>query len=123
MALTSREQQKILRFLGWAGLTVVPDSTHFNSVVNDRLGNNVSKPLTVDIEREVRDILERLINIDTCLDEAKCRLTASQVDKITLNKNEISELRKERKRWIRELSDILDIPIMRSGFGSVKVIA
>ena len=123
MALNSKEQQQILRFLGWAGLTVVPDATHFNSVVNDRLGNNPKKPLTIDIEREVKGILKRLLTIDEALEEALCRLTATKVDNVTTNKDEIRMLRGERKRWMRELSDILDIPMMRSGSGSIKVIA
>lgn len=123
MALTAKEQQRILRYLGWAGLTVVPDATHFNSVVYDRLGNNSGKPLTIDIEKEVRGTLTRLLKIDECLDDAKCRLAASKVDRTEMNPDEIRELRAERKRWTRELSDILDIPVIKSGSGNISVVS
>ena len=123
MALSANQQQQILRFLGWAGLTVVPDSTHFNSVVNDRLGNNVAKPLTAAIEKQVKNLIEKIENIEECLAEAKCRLAASSIDGIKTNPNEIRELNKERRRCIRELSDLLDIPIMKTGAGCIPVVS
>jgi hypothetical protein len=123
MAFTDKEQQRVLKYLGWAGLTVVADSTHYNSVVNDRLGNNVLKPLTLDIEKEVRAILTRLIAIDTSLDEAICRLSAKQVDSVTTNPRELGQLRSERRKWSKEMSEILDIPMMKSSGATIKVLS
>lgn len=115
MALNRKQKIKSLFYLGWAAITIIPTSTHFNSVVNDRIDAASDDD---DISRLIKDLLEKLENIDECLEKAKCRLAASKVDNITMNKNEIHELNKERRRCIRELSDTLDVPIMRSG-GSV----
>ena len=112
MALTSKQKSRVVYYLGWSGLTIVQDSTHFNSVVNDRI-NDASDD--TNISNLVKELLEKLENIDECLEKAKCRLSASQVDNITLNDREIPMLNKERRRYIRELSDLLDITIMKSG--------
>ena len=111
MALTSPQKHRIIFYLGWSGQTIVSGSTQFNSVVNDRLSNN----LNADIEKIVKEILEKLAKYDTALEAAKCRLSAKSVDKIEMNPDEIRMLRSERNRCIRELSDHLDIPIVKSG--------
>lgn len=121
MALTDKEKHRAVYFLGWSGLTIVEDSTQYNSVVVDRLGT-VAKPLNLDIERIVKGLLECLESIDERLKEALCRLTASQIDTITTNPDEIRMLRSERKRNIRLLSDHLDIPITASGGAHVGVV-
>jgi HAMP domain-containing protein len=117
VALSTKQKHRTIYYLGWPGLTLVSGSTHYNSVVNDRLAN-----LNDEIEKLVKEILERLENLDKSLDEAKCRLTASKVDNIELNKDEIYHLKKERMRQIRELSDHLDIPIMKTHGNTSTVI-
>lgn len=111
MALTSQQKHKVIFYLGWSGQTIVAGSTQYNSVVNDRLTNN----LNADIEKLVKTLLEKLEKYDAALEAAKCRLSAKSVDKIEMNPDEIRMLRSERKRCIRELSDHLDIPIVKSG--------
>ena len=111
MALSAQEKAKVVFYLGWSGLTIVTGSTQFNSVVNDRLNDSSDDG---PIESRTRELLERLEGYDECLDEAKCRLSASKVQDITMNKDEIAQILKERKRVIRELSDHLDIPIVKS---------
>ena len=118
MALSDKNKANALRYLGWQQNTIVSGKVHFNSVVNDRLSD-----LSSEGEKQVKGILTRLENIDTCLDEAKCRLAASSVDNVKMNKDEIYYLRKERTRWIRELSDSLDIPVMRSGGVNVGLVS
>lgn len=122
MALTDKQKHRVIYYLGWSGLTLVEDSTQFNSVVRDRLGT-IAKPLNDYIESIVKEILDCLEAVDEKLKEAQCRLSASQVDNITMNKDEILMLKKERRRYIKELSDHLDIPVVKSGSGSVGVIA
>jgi len=117
MALTDKDKHRVIYYLGWSGLTIVTGSTQFNSVVTDRV--SVSN---VQIESLVKGILTRLEKLDTLLDEALCRLSASEVDGIVLNEDEILKLRSERKRYIRELSDHLDIPIEKSGGVNVGVV-
>lgn len=117
MALSDSEKHKVVFYLGWSGLTIVAGSTQYNSVVNNRLTN-----LNAEIENLVRGILDRLEMFDKKLDAAACRLSASEVQDIVLNKDEIRWLRSERKRLIRELSDHLDIPIEKSGGVNVAVV-
>jgi len=117
MALTDKEKHNVIFYLGWSGLTLVSGSTQYNSVVNDRLGN-----LNVQIERIVRGLLTRLEAIDAKMEAATCRLSASEVDSIVLNKDELALLKKERMRIIRELSDHLAIPIEKSGGSQMNVV-
>ncbi len=117
MALSDKDKHKVVFYLGWSGLTIVTGSTQYNSVVNNRLAG-----LNVYIENTVKGLLARLETLDTRLDEAACRLSASEVDGITLNPDEILKLKSERKRLIRELSDHLDIPIEKSGGMNVGII-
>lgn len=117
MALTDKEKHKAVYYLGWSGLTIVTDSTQYNSVVVDRLTD-----LNTEIERIVKGLLERLDKIEECLDDAKCRLSAKSVDGITMNPEEIRMLRGERKKWVRQLSDHLDIPIESSSGVNVGVV-
>lgn len=118
MALSQDQKTQILFYLGWSGLTIVPDSTHFNSVVNDRIEGASEQP---PIEKIVKNLLDKLEDIDLKLEKARCRASTSKVDNITLNNDEIYLLLKERRRCIRELADILDIPIVRSGGAMVSV--
>lgn len=117
MALSDKDKHRVIFYLGWSGLTIVTGSTQYNSVVNDRLTG-----LNQYIENTVKGLLTRLETLDTRLDEAACRLSASEVDGIVLNEEEIYKLRSERKRLIRELSDHLDIPIEKSGGVNVGVV-
>ena len=117
MALTEKEKHKVVRYLGWSGLTIVANSTQFNSVVNDRLSVT-----TAEICKIAKEMLEKIELIDEQREQANCRLAASKVDDITMNERELAMLCKERMKWIRELSDHLDIPIMKSGGGIKAVI-
>lgn len=117
MALTADQKHKVIFYLGWSGLTIVTGSTQYNSVVNNRLTE-----ITAEIEAIVLGVLARLDSLDSRLDAAACRLSASEVDGIVLNPDEVRMLRSERKRLIRELSDLLDIPIEKSGGSNVGVV-
>lgn len=117
MALSDKDKHRVIFYLGWSGLTLVAGSSQFNSVVNDRVS-----VVNVQIENLTKGILARLEKLDTALEAAQCRLSASEVDGIVLNEDEIYKLRSERKRLIRELSDHLDIPIEKSGGVNVGVV-
>jgi hypothetical protein len=107
MALTDKEKNDSLYFLGWPLKALVADSTHYQKTIANRFDD-----INVDIERVTRQILEQLRKLDKELEEARCRLSASQVDDITLNKDEIKCLLKERRRYRNELSRTLDIPVL-----------
>lgn len=115
--LSDKDKHKVIFYLGWSGLTIVSGSSQFNSVVNDRV--SVSN---VQIEGLVKGMLARLDTLDAALEAAICRLSASEVDGIVLNEDEIRKLKSERMRYIRELSDHLDIPIEKSGGINVAVV-
>ena len=119
MALTDKEKHNVTFYLGWPGLTLVTGSTHYNSVVNNRLGASLNSY----IENLAKGLLSRLEKVDEQIEEARCRLSAESVDNIHMNKQELAMLRKERLKFIRELADLLDIPILRSGGGMVAVIS
>ncbi len=116
MALTDAEKNDAMFRLGWDLKVLIPDSTSFSNIIAGRL-NNLSAPM----ENIVRGTLKRLKAIQTQMDEALCRLTATKVDNITLNKDELSMLKKEFTRYARELSDTVCIPIFRKGGVNVGV--
>lgn len=116
MALTSTQQQKAIYYLGWTGKTLIPESTHYNSYIAARLIN-----LNVDIENQVNKLLQRLDTIDDILDKSLLRMSTEKIDDITLNPHERELLRKERWARIRELSDVLDIVIVKQGGNGISV--
>lgn len=117
MALTEIEKHTIVRHLGWPAKTLLVNSTHYSNWVVSRLTD-----LTPEIESLVRDLLSRLIKMDEKLEKAVCRAGISEVDGITFREDELRILRNERYRIIKELSQLLDIPIQNGmGMGNVGV--
>jgi hypothetical protein len=118
MALTATQQQQVIKFLGWTGKTLIPESTHYNSYIFDRLQN-----LNPDIEAQSIEILGWLLAIDAKLFAALDRMSAREVGDIKINERESDLLRKERWRRIRELSDLLDIVVVKQSGGSINVVS
>jgi len=118
MALSETEKTDIVFFLGWPAKTLDEKSQIFNSIVDDRL-----KGLSSAAEARVRKLLSKLKGLDEKLDCAHDRLSASQIDDIKLNKDEVRVLKSERMRCTRELADLLDIKMRKSGGVNVSVVA
>lgn len=118
MALTSTQQQQIIKFLGWTGKTLIPDSTHYNSYIATRLTN-----LNADIEAQAIEMLGWLLKIDQKLLEALDRMSTRKVGDIEINERERELLRKERWARIRELSDLLDIVVVKQSAGGFNVVS
>ena len=97
----------MVRLLGWPGKILLTGSTHYNNIIAARLIN-----LDSYIESEVHVLVERVGKLDEKLDDALCRVSTKRVDDIELNTDEMPILRAERRRIIRELSELLDIPMM-----------
>jgi hypothetical protein len=116
MALSSQEQHDVIRYLGWPGKTIVANSISYNTQVADRVSN-----MPIEMENQTRKLMDRLVTLDEKLEKALCRASTKQVDDITLNENEFSMLRGERKRVVSELSDLLDIPVMSSSNNMVNI--
>lgn len=107
MALTAQEKADVVYLLGWPGLTIVEGSTDYSKSIVDNL-TEITSPMEV----QVRALLARLKNLEERLAKAACRLSAKEVDGIVLRDDEISQLKKERKRALSELSRLLDIPLL-----------
>ena len=120
MALTDKQKDCIIFYMGWPAKTLVTDSTHYSKIISDRLND-----LSAETEKRVKTMLDKLQAIDDQLDEARCRLTATQVEKVKMDARlEIEELKKERRRCSIELGQFVDIPFMKKtsmGGGNVCV--
>lgn len=112
MALTSAQKADVVFYLGWSGKTIIAGSTDYNSQVNSALDN-----LSAQIEAQVIATLAQIVDINTKLTAATCRLAAKRVDEIELNPNELIMLRSERRRLLRLLSRLLDIKLLDVGGG------
>jgi hypothetical protein len=113
--LTTQQQQDVLFYLGWPGKTNVVGSTHYNSVIASRLIN-----LIPEIVGQVTNWLNRIQTIDGILaNQSIYRASTLEIGDIKLNEAEMVVLRKERRRIIGELSDVLDIDVIKSSGGSM----
>lgn len=114
MALTSQQQNKIVQLLGYGGKVIQAGSVIYDKVMNDRLHN-----LPPDTESLVVSYLASISAIETKIAQAPARLAAKQIDGLTMNLEELSMLRSERKKIAREISAILDIPyVANNGINS-----
>lgn len=116
MALTLQQQQDIIYLLGWPGKTLIQASTHYNSVIASRLIN-----LNTPIENQATKLVARIQKIDTILECALTRMSTLEMQDIKLDPNEAARLRRERRTLIGELSDLLDIDVMKTGGVNVSV--
>jgi hypothetical protein len=116
MSLSATEKADIILALGWPAKTIIENSTDYSKIIVDRLGT-----LTAPFEVQVRDLLGKISKLDSKLDEASCRLSAKIVGDITLRDDEIYQLKKERKRIVNRLSDLLDIEVLSTGSGGICV--
>lgn len=114
MSLSTQQMQDIIYYLGWPGKTILADSTHYNSVIYSRLIN-----LIPEIEAQANSLVSRIKEIDEVLRCSINRASTLEVQDIKLNPEERLILRRERTKIIGELSDLLDIDIMKSGGGSM----
>lgn len=115
MALTNQEKIKIITDLGHPAKTLLEDSTHFNRIMSDRFEN-----LTPETVACVRELLGRAKDIDERLSKGIKRAGIEKVGDIHFSGRELDILRKERKKVLNELSDVLDIPYKR-GSASVNI--
>jgi hypothetical protein len=118
MALTNLEKIKVLRHLGWPAKTTDPTSLSYSKIASDKLIN-----LSDEILSEVRYFLERIEKLDSRLDGALDRAGVKSIDDIELNGDEMTILRSEKRKLVKELATLLDLAILSSGssMGSVVV--
>lgn len=116
MALTDFQKHEIVRLLGWSGKSLIEGSLDYNTVMVSRLNN-----LNSHIEGQVITLLDRIEVMDQKLEKAMSRAAVKIIGDITLNENEFYLLRKERKKLLKELSDLLGIEIIGSVNGMMSV--
>lgn len=116
MALTDKEKTDILFHLGWPLKSLLPGSTHYNKIAVDRMNN-----LTSPMEDRVRELLCNIEEVRSRLLEAQKRLSASRVDTIELNQDEIDMLKVEMKRLSKELSGLLDLEMLKSSGANISL--
>lgn len=107
MALTSQEQNKIVTLLGYGLKSIQVGSVIYDKVMNDRLNQ-----LTPAGEELVRSYLSQITALENQMNCAPARLAAAAVDGLKMNLDELSMLRKERKKIAREIAAQVDIPYM-----------
>jgi len=112
MALTSTQKSKIVQLLGYGGKVLQENSVIYNKTTADRL-----ETLPEGTEELVVAYLDGIASIELQISEAPTRLIAKKVGDIELNNNELENLRSERKRMTRELSLLIDIPIVQGASG------
>lgn len=106
MALTAKQKNDILFYLGFPGNTLDSTKQNYISTVAGRI-NGIDDDAST--ESRVRNLLERLEKHDERLDGAADRTTAVKVGDIELNPDEISNLKKERTRLVKELGRLIDL--------------
>lgn len=108
MAFTESEKYRIIRYLGWPANTLVPTSLSYSKIVSDRL-LNVADPAI----EEVREMLDRIKALDASRTAAVDSSGVKAIDDIQFfgkgDGTKLEELLQERKRLIKELSQILDL--------------
>ena len=118
MALSPKEQSKIVQILGYGGKVIQVGSVLYDKIMNDRLNR-----LPPDAEDLVRGFITQILAIEVQMSAAPARLAASKVGDIETNHRELSMLRAERRRIGREMADFLDIPNQMSGGANVSVVS
>lgn len=115
MAFSTAEQNKIVQILGYGGKILQAGSVIYNKILSDRLTD-----VPVDEETLVRSYLAQVAAIESQMNQAINRLTAEKVGDITTNKDELTQLRNERKKIAKEIAEHVDIPYQGvSGNGSI----
>ena len=109
MALTDAEKEQICRYSGWPLQSLKKNTVAYSSYINQWI---LDLEYSTSGEETIRTFLSRIQAIDTQLTEATTRLQASGVghNEVTLNHDELQQLRMERRRVIREMKNTLNIP-------------
>lgn len=110
MALADDQKQRILYHLCLPALSIVENSTHYNSIYNDRLSDIDSTIQTI-----VEEILECIEEAETALKDAKKCLKVQSVDGITINTDHLKNLKYEYHRLAKKLACTLDLPMGNRG--------
>ena len=111
MALDQETKHKIVFFLGYPGKALLTGSTHYNKILNDRMAN-----LNTYIEDEVAAIILKIDATRAKLVTTQDKGNVKQVGDIVFDTDRSrSMVTKEYQRCLKELSCLLDIPMVCKG--------
>jgi len=117
MAFTDTEKAEVLYYLGYPAKVIDPDSLEYNSLVNSRLVN-----FPEDFEAFVRKIVVDIKELEAQLKKSQCTMGTKQVGDIVLNPDKVaSNLKREFKRLLMELSEVTNIRYISKRLGSSVV--
>ena len=105
--IPTQQRADAVFFLGYPAKVLVPDSTHYNRIIYNRF---------IDIDQATVDRVDELITLiketRTKLDNTRDDANVSQVGEIGIDPNLADHyISKQYKRYIRELSATLDVPV------------
>jgi|SRR5210317_2017028 hypothetical protein len=116
MALSTEQKHDVVFYLGYAGSVLLPDSTNYNSIINDRLNetNQIIEDQVDSLLTQISDSREKLLALQG---QGKLK----QVGDIVFNTdNNERTLKMDYNRLLKELSSLLDIPLRKkSRMGNV----
>ena len=108
MALDQTTKSKIVFFLGYPGKVLIASSTHYNKIVNDRMEN-----LDAFIEAQVATLITDIETTRAKLVTTQNKGNVKQVGDIVFDTDRSrSMVTKEYQRYLKELSCLLDLPIV-----------
>lgn len=114
MALSQETKHKIVFFLGYPGKVLIPGTTHFNKIVSNRMDN-----LNPFIEDQVEKLLEKIEESRTNLESTQKKGNVKSIGDIHLDTSRTrSMVQAEYKRCLKELSCLLDIPMVCKGMSA-----
>ncbi len=111
--LTATQKMSVKRHLGYHSVSqsLYPLIDGFASI--DTILTDLDQ--TPETVTETIAILTRLDNLEAAIGSAPVRLKAAKVSSIELNHDELDQLWRELKRWRRELSVLIGIPLRNAG--------
>lgn len=112
MALTDSEKGEVTFYLGYSAKVLVPGTVDYSKRVAERF-DGIPDHLLV----RARKCLTRIRTTDTQLDAAATRFAVTEADGIKLNEKERDMILAERRRYILQLSNLLDLPLCKSSSG------
>jgi len=111
VALSFKQKNRIVFLLGYPGKILIADSTHFNRIFADRMEN-----LNREIEDQVVTLLANLEDGRTKLTSSRDKGNVKRIGDIELDTNRTRSLViSDYRRLLRELSNLLDIPVRLIG--------
>lgn len=116
--LSAEQKHDIVFYLGYAGSVLIPESTNYNSIINDRLNetNQIMEDQIDTLLSQISDGREKLLALQS---QGKLK----QVGDIVFNTdNNDRTLKNDHKRLLKELSSLLNIPLIgKSRMGNVSL--